>query len=374
MALQFQTFTSLVQNQAASAQGASATLLDLTVGSVLRATFEANASIALWEQQLIIQTLGLIRAQTATGIYLDTWMADFNLFRLPAVSASGTVTFSRLSAGIAALIPVGALVKTLDGTQIFVVTADTTNAAWSVAQNGYVLPAISLAIAVPVLAVVGGVTGNVQQAAIGLIASPIPSIDRVTNSLAFSNGVDPESDAALRARFVVYIAGLSKGTEAAIASAIENLSQGLTFSITENVDASGNYRPGNFVVTVNDGTGVPPASTLAIVQAAIEAVRPITSTVSVRAPLNVMVDIALSIVVSAGYSKPGLLTPVASAIEVYVEGLRIGQPLPFSRISQIAYSVSPGITNVTSVTLNGNIIDITPTAFGVVTVATVVVS
>ncbi len=87
MQLSLQNFSSLVQTMAASVQAASRQLLDLTVGSVLRAVLEANASIALWMQWLILQVLQMTRAATSTGADLDSWMADFAL--VPAAGGPG---------------------------------------------------------------------------------------------------------------------------------------------------------------------------------------------------------------------------------------------------------------------------------------------
>ena len=114
MQLQLQTFTTLVQNMAAAVQSAATQLLDLTVGSTLRAVLEANASIALWMQWLILRVLQTTRAATSTDSDLDSWMADFSLTRLPAVPANGIVTFSRLTATQAAFVPIAALVRTAD--------------------------------------------------------------------------------------------------------------------------------------------------------------------------------------------------------------------------------------------------------------------
>ena len=57
MQLQLQNFTTLVQNMAAAVQGSATALVNLTTGSVLRAILEANASLALWIQWLIVQVL-----------------------------------------------------------------------------------------------------------------------------------------------------------------------------------------------------------------------------------------------------------------------------------------------------------------------------
>ena len=97
MQLSLQNFTTLVQYMAAAVEASAAQLLDLTVGSTLRAVLEANASVALWMQWLILLVLRTTRAATSNGADLDSWMADFSLSRLPAVAATGTVIFSRFT-------------------------------------------------------------------------------------------------------------------------------------------------------------------------------------------------------------------------------------------------------------------------------------
>ena len=128
MQLSLRTFNTLVQSMAAAVEASATQLLDLTVGSTLRAVLEANASIGLWMQWLILQVLRTTRAATSSGADLDSWMADLTLTRLPAVAATGIVTFSRFTPGMSALIPAGALVRTADGTQTFAVSADTSQA------------------------------------------------------------------------------------------------------------------------------------------------------------------------------------------------------------------------------------------------------
>src|SRR5580698_8165980 len=107
MQLQLRTFDTIVSSAAAAVQGAAQTLLDLTVGSVLRAVLEANAGLGLWMQWLILETLQTTRASTSTASDLDTWMADFGLTRQQAVAAAGSATFARFSPVTTALIPAG---------------------------------------------------------------------------------------------------------------------------------------------------------------------------------------------------------------------------------------------------------------------------
>jgi hypothetical protein len=52
---------------------------------------------------------------------------------------------------------------------------------------------------------------------------------------------------------------------------------------------------------------------------------------------------------------------VQTALLAYISSLTIGQSLPYTRLAQIAYDVSPGITNVSNVSLNGGTADLVAT-------------
>ena len=369
MQLQLQTFTALVQNTAAAVQSAASQLLDLTVGSTLRAVLEANASIALWMQWLILQVLQTTRAATSSGSDLDSWMADLSLTRLPATLGSGLVTFSRLTATASAFIPVGALVRTADGAQIFVVMGPAiavSSVAFSVVRNGYLLSVGVASLDVFTQAQSPGVAGNVQPGTITLIATAMPGIDGVTNRAAFQNGLDSEGDDAFRARFRNFIDSRSRATPLAVGYAIGNIQQGLQYTIQENLDASGAARLGNFVVTVDDGSGSPSASLLATVTAAIEAVRPIGSTFTVQPPLVFSANISLAIVTVPGASRAQAVAAVTAAISAYVNALPIGAALPVSRLAQLAYAAYPGIANASQLQINSAYADVVPLTSGVI--------
>lgn len=126
-----QDFTTLVRNQVTAIQGAAKALVDLTVGSILRAIVETNAAVILWLQGLILQLLAITRAATSSGADLDSWVGDFGLTRLAAVAASGQVTFARFTPTQQAVVSVGTTIQTGDGAQQFVVTLDTTNPNYS---------------------------------------------------------------------------------------------------------------------------------------------------------------------------------------------------------------------------------------------------
>ncbi len=374
MQLQLQTFTTLVQNAAAAVQSVAAQLLDLTVGSTLRAVLEANASIGLWMQWLILQVLQTTRAATSNAADLDSWMADFSLARLPAVPASGIVTFSRFTATSSALIPAGSLVRTADGTQTFTVSAAPGFPGYSAAQNGYLVSAGTVALDVPIQAQIFGAAGNVQAATISLLVTPVPGVDSVTNAHASQNGLNAETDTAFRARFINFFATRSRATPLAVGYAISNIQQNLEFTIQENVDSSGNARIGNFVVTVDDGSGSPSASLLFAVSRAVDAVRPIGSTFSIQPPTMILANVTLSISVAPGGSHTAAAAAAGSAISAFVNELPIGAALPLTKIAQLAYAADSNISNVTLLQINGITADVIPPVSAVIKAGTVAVN
>lgn len=369
MQLPLQDFTALVRLQAAAVANAARVLVDLSAGSVLRALVEANASVALWVQWLIVEVLSLTRAATSNGSDLDSWVADFGLARLPAVAARGMARFGRVTPGLATTVPVGALVRTGVGTdaQAFQVVADNGNAAWSGA--GYALAAAAADVSVPVQAVVPGRAGNVQAGVLTMLSTAIPGVDSVTNDAAASGGLDAEPDDALRTRFGSFIDSRSRATEAAISFAIQSVQQGLQFLIAERVDTSGATRPGCFTVVLDDGSGSPSDALIGSVAAAIEAVRPVGGTFGVRRPALLAVNVTMHLVAPADAA-----VAAQTAVGSYVQSLAMGATLVLSRVVQVAHDADPRVQSVSGVTLNGVAGDLAPPMFGRLVLGSVVLS
>lgn len=368
------TFSTLVSDFVAAVQSASSVLVDFATGSILRAISEGMASVVIWLESLILLLLQTTRAATSSGTDLDTWMADYSLTRLPAKAATGNVTFARFTPTLQALVPVGTVIQSADGTQQYAVVADTTNAAYSASQDGYVIEAGVSSVAAAVQAVNTGAATNAAVNTITVITQAIPSVDTVTNALAFTNGEDAETDTALRARFVAYIANLSKATKDAIGYAITSLQTGVSYSLVENYAYNGTYTPGYFYVVVDDGSGDPPSTFLDSVSNAVDAVRGFTASFGVFAPVVVNATVAMSATIASGYDPTATKALAQTAIDDYIDSLTLGQTLPYTRLAQIAYDASPGITNITGVTLNGGTSDLTADAKHVIKSLSVTVS
>lgn len=357
MVLNILDFTTIVRNQVTAIQARAAALVDLTIGSLLLSVVEANAGVVQWIQQLIVNLLVTTRAATCSGADLDSWMADFSFTRLSAVQATGLVTFSRFTATNQALIPVGTVVTTTDGTQQYTVTADTTNPAYSTTLGGYVIAAGTSSVTVPVLANTAGAAGNALAGTVTVISGGISYVDTVTNAAAFANGTDAEGDDDFRARFVLWVASLSKATKAAIGYAIASMQQGVTYSLVENQDYSGNTLYGYFYAVVDDGSGSPSSTFLNSAAIAIEAVRPFCGRYGVFGPSLLSANVGMVITTDSTVTHSDVVAQVNAAIQSYISSLSLGQLLSYSKLISIAYGVTSAITNVTSVTLNGGTAD-----------------
>ncbi len=353
MILPLQSFTTMLENMSAGLQGRAVQLVDLSVGSVLRALLEACASIALWMQWLILQVLSMTRAATSSGIDLDSWMADFSFVRLPGAYSGGLVTFSRFTPGLSTTIPQATSVLTTDRTLSFSVIGDLANASWDEASLSYVVPPNAASITIPVQAINPGAAGNILAGTIGLLGSAISGIDEVTNASAFSGGVDAESDVAFRARFPLYINSRSLGTATAVGAAISSLQQGVRYTVIENVNLQGSAAPGNFCVVVDDGSSTASTTFLAAVSAAIDVVRPIGTTFSVTAASILQVTVEMTVLTSMPSMTPTIALAVQQAILSWVATLPMGGLLSISKLEALAHNASGAIVSIPSMLVNG---------------------
>jgi uncharacterized phage protein gp47/JayE len=350
--LNTQTFGQIVRGYAAAVQSAATQAITFAVGSVELALAEAQASVAQWLQGLIVLLLSATRLSTSQGADADTFVGDFGLTRLPAVPSSGPVIFSRFTPTNSAFVAVGRTVQTPSGVS-FVVIADTTQAAFSATLNGYTIPAGTASITATVQAVIAGTSGNVQASAITVITSPISGVDTVTNVAPFADGVNVESDRALKARFVVYIQGLRQAILTAIQAAIDDLQQGIQYTVTENENYNGAAQIGNFSVVCYPNDSV----TVANVYAAVDAARGLTITFSVNGAGVMMHDVSVSVTAAAGYALSAVEASVTAAIQDFMSTQPLGAPLYYTQLYAVIYAV-PGVQEATNLLLDGGTADI----------------
>lgn len=374
MKLSLKGFPDLVEDMGAALQSAATSLVDVSVGSVIRAIFEANASVVLWLQWLILQVLQTTRAATSSGTDLDSWMMDFGQTRLSAAPSTGIVTFSRYAANVSAIIPAGTIVKTTDGSLSFAVTAEASLSIWSPASSGYLLPNGVASVDLPVICTTAGTTGNVLAGTINVIASSLPGVDQVNNNSPLANGIDAESDQAFRGRFQSYLASQSRATLAAVRYAVGNVRQGLDVAVAENTNSAGNRQIGSFLVIVDDGSGYPSSDLLSGVASAVELVRPVGTTFAVVPPQVLTVNAELTVELTTVEAATLCIPSIQNYVANYLDSLPIGKTASITRIAQNAYLAGAQVINVTGIKLNDGSSDIAAPPFTVLKAGQIVVT
>lgn len=364
MALETKDYDELIQDQSTATQSAATRkmgkYLDFSVGASLRALIESNAGLALWLQGLLVKVLATTRLATSEGNDVDTFINDFGLTRTEATHASGNVTFSRNIATDDAVINLADSVQSTVENIQYIVIPDTTNPLYDELREQYIIPAGTQSGEVKVEAVLAGVSGNAAEDAITVISQPIQYVDFVTNALPFVNGFDEESDIETRAQFVDYINSLSKATKLAIEEAIEEVQEGIQYSVVENIDyTTSAVQLGYFFAVIDDGTGSPPPELLASVALAVDRVRGFTTYFEIKAALPDTANVSATAKIDTTiYTTDEVKVAIEVALTSYINSLGIDTTLYYTRLIQVIYDAHVGVIDVTSVTLNGGVADL----------------
>ncbi len=359
MSLSLRSFSTTVSTAVTTAQASCSQLLDVSIGSPVRALMESVGGVGLWLQYLVLQSLLRTRLSTSTGSDCDSFVYDFGMSRLPGTAATGVVTFtSFLASDQSAVVPPGVIVRTVGGIS-FAVTQDQTLPTWSASAGGYVREAGVSTLSVPVACQVVGASGNVSVGAICLMGTAVAGLDTVTNNAPFLNGSDQETDSQLRARFPLWLAAKASASRAAVGNAIANVQTDLSYSLREGLDTAGNARSGYFTAVVNDGSGVPSDQLLSSVYDAVDSVRALGVGFAVQAPQDLTVNVSMDVVVPSSVPVQQAVSAIQSAVSKDIASMTVGDGYPYSRLSYLAYAgAGITVTSVLNVRLNGGQADI----------------
>lgn len=162
----------------------------------------------------------------ATGKYLDLHGQERGVFRLKANTAEGIATFYRDQPSPLELkVPQGLeITTTASSSDDDVITFVTTEPG--------VIPAGQMSVNVPIRCTVPGVSGNLPSGALNRIPNPPSGVHRVVTT-STTGGTKQETDEDYRARIIVALESLGKGTLAAITNSIMSVQGIRTVSITD---------------------------------------------------------------------------------------------------------------------------------------------
>ncbi len=349
-------YPSLVAQMVARLRAVAPGLTDFTEGAVARALLEALAAEV--QRQNYGAYVGI-----REGIEVGTYR-NFEFARLPATYASGSVRFTRTATGAAVSVPAGTRVRVPgSGLRIYATAAEGTMAVGIAAVD------------VAVTAQAAGAAGNTPAATVVEIVDPPLFSATVTNPQPFLNGLDQESDEDRRARFRLYIAGLSRGTRQAIEFAARSVM--LTDSdgnVQERVTGAYVHEPwqddprgfiGLVEVYVDNGAGTASQALLDAVRATLLGTQTLAGAITpgwVAAGIDLDVfsvaavtqDVTATVTVAASYDEAAVLADVEAAITAYLGGIPVFRPLIFAELVAATMAVD-GVVDVSFAAPTANV-------------------
>jgi len=367
----FQTLVQDMINQWASSANTNPVLLP---GDPLLAIFEAVSAQNIFMEGLADTLANFARAQTSTGVNLDTWMAQFGFVRIQATAAEGAVTLSTAGIlGYNVVIPVGTIVQTRGGVIQYQLVADITQPAYNAGQNAYIILAGNTSISATAQCTTLGTAGNVTANQLIQVTSSIPGLATVTNPLPISNGTAAETDTQFFTRWLGYLSSLSSATLTAIEGAINSVGTDLDFQVLDNETQTGSTQYGFFTVVVEQNSLPPSANLITSISNAVNNARAFTVQDTVVAPT--LVTLA-SVSMTVRLTSVGTNSQVQTAIANYINTLPIGTSVLISSLISAALqngasSVEGGTTKINAV--NTDLI-ITPLQAARVAVVNVAIS
>jgi uncharacterized phage protein gp47/JayE len=362
MALPTKSFNQIVTDQATAMQ-AQTNNIKFPVGSINLGLIQANAGIGLWIQAMVLEALNQFFANTARGINLDTWMAQFQFTRNAATQTTGNCTFSRFTATGQAVVPVGSQVETTSPSIIvFTVYADTDNPNYSAVLDGYVMANTVATVSVPVIANVAGTSGNVGENTINAIVGTIVGVDQVNNPLAFSDGEDAESDAAFFARFILFINSLFAASLSAVEYAVSSVADVRKSKVVSNKNQAGDEQRGFFYVSIY------PYSTANYnaVVTTVSRVRGLTIDFGVYEAAALAADVTATVTIQQGYVSNDVKDQIIASITTFINStaIQIGGTLRLSDLIWLIKSANESaIISISGLQINSVAADLTSTNF-----------
>ncbi|RMG60291.1 MAG: baseplate J/gp47 family protein [Gammaproteobacteria bacterium] len=267
---------------------------------------------------------------TAESDRLDRWASIWGVTRKPPAAAAGLVD---CTGDDGVLIPAGTLFQRSDGIQ-FLSEAD------AIISGGVASVSVS--------AVDPGLAGNTDALAHLTLVSPIAGVDSQALVAAggLGGGADTETDDALRARLLARIQEPPHG--------------GASFDyVSWALEVSGVTRAWCYPLELGPGTvsvrfmmddayadGIPQPADVDAVQAHIDAVRPVTASVTVAAPVAVPLDFTIRLVPNDAATQAAVQAELKDLIRREAEP---GGTLLLSHIQE-AISIAAGETDHTLVT------------------------
>lgn len=332
MALVVREFETMVDETLQRIVNANIGITNTMPGSVIRTIIESLLAEVDIQNYTVGQIYKAMNIDTSTGKDLDAIVSILGVTRKPATYAEGTVIFGRsdiYNTDIA--IQYAQMVSTKKdnnsgNTHEFIVIDDDAKL-----KAGDLQATVNIRATEP-----GHIFLPVNT--ITIMNTPIIGIEYVTNLIEFNGGSNEETDEELRERAKHALAGLGKGTNVALRSAIMSI-DGVIDAVV--LDMNRGVGTSDIIVVTSD---IPPSTAL---QDEIDYTASITKAsgihVGIIYPTISTQDISITLTNVSGGEIPDGYTDVAgNAIVNYCNGLLVGDTLI---ISQLERAIGNAIDN-----------------------------
>ncbi|WP_251569520.1 baseplate J/gp47 family protein [Parasutterella muris] len=233
-----------------------------------------------------------IFAVSAEGAYLERRASEYGIYRRKATIAEGTVTFSGTGT-----VPIGTVLQTADDIQYETTSVSDANGAASIQ------------------AIEAGASGNIPAGTILYLASPVVGIESEAVSEAVSGGSDIEDDESLRSRLLYRMRNPPKaGTKTDYVAWAQEVS-GVTRAWCYPLELGPGHVTVRFMTDGATDDGIPSEVMVQRVQGHIETLMPVTTILTVVAPVAKPLNMTLDILPD----NTEIRTKIASAVRQIIQ-------------------------------------------------------
>lgn len=341
---QIKNFASIVASMINYMQVTTNKITDYTVGSIARTLIEAPA---IEIDQLYQEMYNGLQDAIPVATYNSF---DFTL--LPSLSTNGNVTVNITAQGANVLIPAGTVFSFPGGATTYAGIADTT------------ILASNTTIPILVSATTPGALGNIPATTqFTLVPSPAGFVS-ASNAAAFTNGLDPETEAQRKVRFQNYIATLQHGTGASIIYGLKQTTILTNGVVTERVATAAIIEP--YVLDpflpaalinayIHNGVGSTSGALVTAAQAVVNGSYDVNGNpipgwkaagvvCTVAAATELPLNVAGQVTAAPGYVEATLATAAQGVISNYVIGINQGASFEVAALYAAVMAIA-GVSN-----------------------------
>lgn len=362
MPLIVREFETMVDETLQRIVNANIGITNILPGSVIRTIVESLLAEVDIQNYTIDQIYKAMNIDTATGSDLDNVVSILGVIRKPATYAEGTVVFGRSDVYASDIaIQYAQMVSTKQN------NANNATLEFIVIDDDAKLSAGELKTIVNIRAIE---PGNIYlpENTITIMNTPIIGIEYVTNEIELLGGTDQETDDELRNRAKQALAGLGKGTNTSLRSAVLGLA-GVVDAVI--MDMNRGIGTADIIVVTNE---IPPAvslqnqisDTISMTKAAginIGIIYPAIKTQNINVTITNITGIQLT---------QDIINSAGDAIVSYCNGLSVGDTLIISQLERaIGNTINNTDVDVVATIPNANVV---PTSTEVIRCGTITIN